>query len=206
MRTEAEGLLLFGCWLEALPVPASTASEAGFCNTSVPMPLLPYCALLSVVKGVPAGGGRSLMTGLPLLSLHRYIIAASVGCTSKPIRHAVEIMAVHPKAVGILNLNFNVSWSRYCDLAISAISHVVNAQHFLTFLQHLFTMSIVTRTATANDEYPHPLAHPHDGIVMRAVCGFRLVRLRTSGSTLRYPAGRPIHGFRDRCSGRVARN
>ena len=37
-------------------------------------------------------------------------------------------------------------------------------------------MSIVTRTATANDEYPHPLAHPHDGIVMRAVCGFRLVR------------------------------
>lgn len=37
-------------------------------------------------------------------------------------------------------------------------------------------MSAVTRTATANDEYPHPLAHPHDGIVMRAVCGFRLVR------------------------------
>ena len=187
-------------------MPASSLFEVGVCGSSRRTPLLPYCALLSVVCGVPGGGGRSLITGLPLLSFHRYMMAASVGCASVLSRQAMVSEAVQLRTVDIKGSIFTLRHPRYCDLCFSAISHVVNAQHFLTFLRHLFTMSVVTRTATANDEYPHPLAHPHDGIVMRAVCGFRLVRLRTSGSTLRYPAGRPIHGFRDRCSGWVARN
>ena len=61
------------------------------------------------------------------------------------------------------------------------------------------TIRSVTRTATAIGEYPHPLAHPYDGIVVWAVCGFRQHRFgleaMRSGSTLRYLAGRPNTGF-----------
>ena len=40
----------------------------------------------------------------------------------------------------------------------------------------IFTIGVSPRTATVIDEYPHPLAHPHNGIVVWAVCGFRNVR------------------------------
>ena len=160
---------------------ASSLFEVGVCGSSRRTPLLPYCALLSVVCGVPGGGGRSLITGLPLLSFHRYMMAASVGGASVLSRQAMVSEAVQLRTVDINGPTFTFRHPRYCDLCFSAISHAVNAQHFLTFLRHLFTMSVVTRTATANDEYPHPLAHPHDGIVMRAVCGFRLVRLAHFG-------------------------
>ncbi|MCH1445977.1 MAG: hypothetical protein L7V32_06795, partial [Luminiphilus sp.] len=57
----------------------------------------------------------------------------------------------------------------------------------------------VTRTATAIGEYPHPLAHLYNGIVIWAVCGFRQCLAgicdARSGSTLRYLAGRPNTGF-----------
>ncbi|MEK9989932.1 MAG: hypothetical protein VW642_09400, partial [Halieaceae bacterium] len=55
----------------------------------------------------------------------------------------------------------------------------------------------VTRAATAIGKYPYPLAYLQDGIVLKAVCGFRGEGLCScrSGSTLRYLAGHRHMGF-----------
>ncbi len=58
---------------------------------------------------------------------------------------------------------------------------------------------VVTRAATVNGEYPYPLAHLENGIVLKAVCGFRKVAmLMPLGLDTALPRRSPIHGFRDR--------
>ena len=68
--------MIFGaCSFDASGL-ARLAVEGGGGSTLVRRPFTPYLLPLSVVYGVPAGGGRSLMTGFPLASCQRYRSAA----------------------------------------------------------------------------------------------------------------------------------